>query len=85
MEDMSRYGFRIESGSHVAHLGISTGKALDNREIRVTISKAGDGYRIHLVDMTANRRKLLARGQVSSVDAVMASARLFKATYESLG
>lgn len=85
MDEIVQYGFRIEGSSRVAHLGINTGKALDNREIRVTLTKDLRAYRIHLVDLTANRRKLLSRGTVGSVASVMASARLFKATYESLG
>ena len=77
--------FREEKGQHVCRMPIQTRKALDNRELRTTLTKDRKKYRIHLVDLTANRRKLLAAGAVSTLGELLQAANAFHAVYLKLG
>jgi hypothetical protein len=77
--------FHEEKGQYVCRKAIPSRKALDNREIRTTLTKDKTKYRIHLVDLTANRRKLLATGTVSSIGELVQAANAFLDIYMKLG
>ena len=77
--------FREEKGKYVCHKAIPSKRALDNREIRTTLTKDKTKYSIHLVDLTANRRKLLAAGAVSTLGELLQAANAFHAVYLKLG
>ena len=77
--------FREEKGQFVCHKPIPSKKALDNRELRTTLTKDKTKYRIHLVDLTANRRKLLASGSVKTVGELVCAANAFIDIYQQLG
>ena len=77
--------FREEKGQFVCHKPIPSKKALDNREIRTTLTKDKTKYSIHLVDLTANRRKLLASGKVSTIGELVRASNDFLDIYMRLG
>lgn len=77
--------FHEEKGKYVYHKAIPSKRALDNREIRTTLTKDKSKYSIHLVDLTANRRKLLASGKVSTIGELVCAANAFLDIYMRLG
>jgi hypothetical protein len=86
-EDIGTFNiyFREENGQYVCHKPIPSKKALVNREIRTTLTKDKTKYRMYLVDLTANRRKLLASGHVTTVGELVCAANAFLDIYCRLG
>lgn len=66
MNAYDQYGFKLENKKYVKHMAIKTGRALDNREIRVVaVPKNGMiDYTVSLVELSTCARKRLAGGSV---------------------
>lgn len=76
--------FHEEAGKYVHRTPVKTKRALDNREIRVTLNKSKTKYKIHLVDLTASRQKLLASGDVKSIEQLIQVSNELESSFGKL-